>query len=551
MFCASCNLHFPDHLSFCRRCGQPLASSVGDQASDSVCCTRCGARGTRIENFCQQCGHSLGAKAQETVVGACYHCGTSWRSGWLFCKTCGLDRDRALLRSTSSPIPASPTQKTTPEDLLEIEKIFCKRCGTPAKPFSRFCETCGNTLDMPKDAPTTGKLKTPPAAASLRTQIDAPHLISQHDETFHEVRTTQGDPAPPPRIVRRIGPEAGRRKTVAIAEAGYTSNISDKTDRLGVETAEREGNVPHVAPSNSTVAQARRKGTRAVSDQIAYKLPEGGGRRRTWPIAAGVALALLAVATVIWWLKLHGYIPQWNPGTETVQDQGKAPGPATAVSPSTASSPQTPEITVPAGMVYVRGTVFEMGRNGGDESESPPHRVTIKPFFIDRTEVTNEQYKRFIDATSHAAPADWSGGTFSANSDKIPVVNVTWNDANAYAKWAEKRLPTEAEWEFAARGTDGRIYPWGNEWNRALANVGGGADGHIVAVGKYLGGASPFGALDMCGNVWEWTSSKLISYSSRAELWPGRVIRGGAFDANETYSTVTYRGVLPPNKPYP
>ena len=190
MFCASCNLQFPDHLSYCRRCGQPLARSAGEQTAESVCCTRCGARVPRGENFCQQCGHGQAAKVQETVVGACYHCGTSWRSGWLFCKTCGLDRERALLRSTSSPVPASTTQKTLVEELPEVERVFCKRCGAAAKPFSRFCESCGGGIEVSKDAPTTGKLRTPPAAASLRTQIDATSQHLQYTEPVAAPRST-------------------------------------------------------------------------------------------------------------------------------------------------------------------------------------------------------------------------------------------------------------------------------------------------------------------------------------------------------------------------
>src|SRR5574341_225479 len=150
MYCAACNLGYPDHLNFCRRCGQALVRTANDVAPDSVCCTRCGARSARGENYCQQCGNRVTIGVPETVVGACYHCGTSWRSGWLFCKICGLDRDRALLLPTSLPAATATSQKTLPaevEQLPQIEKIFCKRCGAESKPYSRFCETCGNTLD--------------------------------------------------------------------------------------------------------------------------------------------------------------------------------------------------------------------------------------------------------------------------------------------------------------------------------------------------------------------------------------------------------------------
>src|SRR5262245_25341460 len=155
MYCAACNLSYSEHLNYCRRCGQTLVRSASDPIMDTVCCTRCGARTVKGENFCQECGNRVVVGAQETVVGACYHCGTSWRSGWLFCKTCGLDRDRALLLPTS--MPAAPSAARTlisdTDEMAEIEKVFCKRCGAAAKPFSRYCETCGNTLNLSKEAP--------------------------------------------------------------------------------------------------------------------------------------------------------------------------------------------------------------------------------------------------------------------------------------------------------------------------------------------------------------------------------------------------------------
>src|SRR5262249_24950691 len=161
------------------------------------------------------------------------------------------------------------------------------------------------------------------------------------------------------------------------------------------------------------------------------------------------------------------------------------------------------------GMVYVPGGQFEMGRSNGDEYERPAHIVIVEPFFIDRTEVTNEQYQRFVTETGHRAPTHWQNGKFTPGEAKLPVFNVSWYDANAYARWAGKRLPTEAEWEFAARGADGRLYPWGNAWNASVSNAGHANGGRLVEVGHFPAGTSPFGALDMCGNVWEWTASSL------------------------------------------
>src|SRR5262249_8503385 len=130
MYCAACNLNYSSRLKFCRRCGQSLVYSSSDPVTDTVCCTRCGARTTKGESVCRQCGASVASSSNEAVVGACYHCGASWRSGWLFCKTCGIDRDHALLLANSAqagaPAPKDATA-TEAEDIPEIAKISCKR----------------------------------------------------------------------------------------------------------------------------------------------------------------------------------------------------------------------------------------------------------------------------------------------------------------------------------------------------------------------------------------------------------------------------------------
>ncbi len=116
------------------------------------------------------------------------------------------------------------------------------------------------------------------------------------------------------------------------------------------------------------------------------------------------------------------------------------------------------------GMILIPGGTFKMGRDDGSDYEKPAHEVTAKSFYIDETEVTNEQYTEFVRVTSHPAPSHWANGSYPAGEAKFPVVNVSWYDAKAYAEWAKKRLPTEEEWEYAARGKENLIYPYGNEW---------------------------------------------------------------------------------------
>jgi gamma-glutamyl hercynylcysteine S-oxide synthase len=585
MYCVACNLHYPDHLSFCRRCGQALARSANEAPVESACCTRCGARVVRGEKFCQHCGFRFGVAGPETVIGACYHCGTSWRTGWLFCKNCGLDRDRALLLSTSTPFAASaPLKKSgAPEELPEAVKVRCKHCGAEAKPYSRFCEACGrsiNNTDALTPPTTSANAATPPQVESPPsphpTEADkparpAPPAAPPLPATpASSSRPTLIDaPIVPPPVVAPAPPiivpmnatrnEAVEEKKIASGAASATITADNEPAPVAqsrpLVSNEDKPHISHRLPANYTPADnlpiSRGTATIQPPEVSAAGLilapedeDEGWGAAR--PVIAVAALLLLLLSAVAAWWLLR------NTTQETAR---KSVTPLPQASPAQSSSPAplaaTPQAspsaaTAVADMVLISGGQFMMGRNGGDEFESPTRAVTVRPFYLDRTEVTNEEYQKFIEATNRRAPAHWKNGKFPAEQAKFPVVNVTWNDARAYAKWAKKRLPSEAEWEFAARGTDGRVYPWGNDWRPGFANADHAQGGQISEVGRYPNGATPQGILDMCGNVWEWTASALVSYADgKKELARGKVIRGGAFDGPRDRVTMTYRGVLP------
>lgn len=163
-------------------------------------------------------------------------------------------------------------------------------------------------------------------------------------------------------------------------------------------------------------------------------------------------------------------------------------------------------------MVLVPAGEFVMGSGEGKPDERPPHTVNLPSYYIDKNEVTNAQYFQFMTQTHTPPPLNWEGAKFKPKTDHWPVTGVSWFDAMRYAAWAGKRLPTEAEWEKAARGTDGRRFPWGNEDQPDARNLSGSEGVHPV--GENPKGASPYGCLDMAGNAWEWVADWYEAYPS-------------------------------------
>jgi len=217
-------------------------------------------------------------------------------------------------------------------------------------------------------------------------------------------------------------------------------------------------------------------------------------------------------------------------------------------------------------MILIPAGEFEMGSSVGDADERPVHTVNIDAFYIDMYEVTNAQYKEFVDATSHESPVYWKYSNF--NEPDQPVVGVTWDDANAYTKWAGKRLPTEAEWERAARGgLIGKKYAWGDsstpppgagnfadETSKKVFKkwdvINGYDDGfsHPAPVGCF--DPNGYGVCDMMGNVWEWCADWYDSgyYSKSSKDNPKgpatgqeHVLRGGSWFSDKDYLRVSNR----------
>lgn len=197
--------------------------------------------------------------------------------------------------------------------------------------------------------------------------------------------------------------------------------------------------------------------------------------------------------------------------------------------PATQTLPPKLATTDGAVMLWVPAGLYKVGDDDGPENSRPLHEVQTPIFYMDQYEVTNEQYLNFCIRTGHAAPPQIKGMKVPKGRENYPVVNVSYRDAEDYARWAKKQLPTEDEWEVAARGKDAFIYPWGNKL-KPLSAI---RRASPLPVGSKKGDVSPFGISDMAGNVMEWTRDHYGSYPGAKKYFESaperRVVRGAGF----------------------
>ncbi len=337
--------------------------------------------------------------------------------------------------------------------------------------------------------------------------------------------------------------------TLVYSDGSLNQALPAQANELDEETIEKRPDAPAGPVLPKTVYLARP----GMSDPAASRTTNGTQSaltskvKRTWSFPYRLAIPIVAVVAAGLMVYLIWF--QQAPKSEThlpslASPENVALGGSTVNKPTENTS--TPKHT---GMVQIAGGQFRMGINQGDSDAQPAHMVMIKNFYLDVYEVTCRDYKKFIDQTKRQPPPTWKDGNYPAGTDLHPVIGVSWEDAKAYAQWVGKRLPTEEEWEFAARGPEGRRYPWGDQWKSDCANVDNVRNG-VINVGSY-NCSSPFGVQDLIGNAWEWTDSPWVPYPGGQLTNPphasDKVIRGGSWESPRTFISSTsrsgYRGI--------
>ena len=263
---------------------------------------------------------------------------------------------------------------------------------------------------------------------------------------------------------------------------------------------------------------------------ITVDLDRGRKSPRMFLIAAAVAVFIIAGLGISGFL-IFKYV--------TGGGGGPTPSP-------TAAPPPVDLVSIPSG-------TFMMGRDDGPAEEIPAHPVTVQPFMMDRTEVTNNEYASFVAEAKHPAPSHWVNNRPVFGQEQWPVVNVSFDDAVAFAAWRSRRdgvkyrLPTEQEWEYAARnGPRADLFPWGKDWVVGLAVL---KESTPSAVGSRPGGANQWGVTDLIGNVWEWTASKVSVYPGNTTVIPSNqqdlvTIRGGCYASDPANPDVPVSSAL-------
>jgi formylglycine-generating enzyme required for sulfatase activity len=332
---------------------------------------------------------------------------------------------------------------------------------------------------------------------------------------------------------------------------GYSERVSETVGQMIQKRPEKRFKTLREAREAILALQSSLEKEDEKKSGTTVMVPRPAGKNRSetarWPaIAAGVVL-LLALPTFFFWRK-----SLWPKRADFVITNPEAAAGETLTDNTLA---RRRVLTETGEMLLVEAGELRMGNNqgrtalqGGLQNEAPEHPVHVRAFYLDKFEVANRHYRRFCEVTGRHLPPNPAGFANYFDREDYPVINVSWEDARAFAAWAGKRLPTEAEWEWAARGSDSRLYPWGNDYGPGKANLQDAAPlPQIAAVGSFQEDVSPFGVMDLAGNVFEWVEDHYALYPGNAGRLADserlhRVIRGGGFLLGSEMARTTNRG---------
>jgi formylglycine-generating enzyme required for sulfatase activity len=538
VFCFSCGAATEPGVAFCKHCGAAVSRSgpVG-AGTAALVCTACGGSNPTDAIECQACGSRVGV------------------GGGRGAQTNVMDVSTARRAADTIPDLTAQIPPGTSQDLAPASTDQAGR--QPPYDSAQLGEGNARQSPISSDDVPTSYIGQGQSGSGLREPATQERTAVLDSGQSFKTRVTETPGIGGPPFLSASEQERNDR-----FEAGSANEAPTAEHSVGTDTASRETRTiaPAVAAAETHESQSPVRHELAKGVPVAGPTAAGAKKSRAAAIiavVAGLAVVVAAGGLLAWY-----YLP---PGAKTERRTSRTANARNASDPGSSATPQaSPSISPsptpgsPAGpledMVLVQGGTYTIGRDDGDRYARPGHAVSLQPFYVDKTEVTNAQYKKFVDATGRKPPLDWADAGYPTAKANWPVTQITWQDAAAYAKWAGKRLPTESEWEAAARGSDGRTYPWGNDWKPGIANI---ETSGISEVGQYKESISPCGALDMIGNVWEWTADEFAMYpgstAPRPELESGReyrVIRGGAYDGNRK-NDATYRGYIDANKPYP
>ncbi len=313
--------------------------------------------------------------------------------------------------------------------------------------------------------------------------------------------------------------------------------IEARPDEYATVTASTTIPTPKAVPAPTDPAQSRETQVGDLKSNLATVSVEDRPTaeiKSRLPIAGLAAAVLLALCAGVWFAFFRG-----------------SDGPTDGPQQNTQIAAPTDQ---PGEMALIRGGKFMMGSADGDSDERPVHEVQLNDFHLDRNEVTNEQYKKCVDAKQCKAPSNWTNGVYPPDEALLPVTHVTWTDAATFARFAGKRLPTEAEWEYAARGGDpNNSYPWGARWEDGAANVARENASKPAPVSSFKRDQA-LGVYDLAGNVSEWVEDDYKTYVRQepiADCQKCKVYRGGNFIDDVRDSRATKRWAVFPDVPQP